>query len=224
MNYIFHNLQARSASADRADYKFPWFTLLVSLLCLPFSLSATGFALGCFDWQLIQSGEYWRLITGHLSHTGAGHLFWDLLAYSLASAYIECRNRSWAVIATVCGILSVDLLLLSPLASVNQYAGLSGMLFAPLCLALTIFGLKHKGLVGWLPLLLCIGKVIWEQFSQTAFLSDSNWPVYTAAHLVGIAGGCLTWVIIAGWGVIKEIALPISQAIKLDQRLSEFKN
>ncbi|MBN1009073.1 rhombosortase [Amphritea pacifica] len=173
------------------SFQLPWITLALLLFCLPLSLSADLFQLGYADRSLILEGQLWRLITGHLCHTSLSHLGWDLLAFVIAAGYLELNSRS-ALLASLCvGVVSIDALLLSPWSAVNSYAGLSGLLFAPLVLCLFIFARKQQALNGWLPMLICLAKLIWEQFSQQALLSQSPWPPYPAAHLAGALGGMI---------------------------------
>lgn len=167
----------------------PVITLGVIFLAVPLSLSAELFQLAYFDQTLISEGQLWRLISGHLSHTSTSHLGWDLLAFALAVGYLERHSRRLLLLSLLGGLITVNGLLLSPWSGVGSYAGLSGILFAPLFLSLLIFARKQPSLNGWLPMLICIGKVIWEQFSGQALLSQSPWPPYPAAHLAGLVGG-----------------------------------
>ena len=169
----------------------PWLTTVIACLATAFSLSDFLFVQGYFNKQLIHSGEIWRLLTGHITHTSLSHLSWDLLAFFVAASYLEYHNRKLLVISLAAGLIAVDLLLLSPWASIQSYAGLSGLLFAPLVPALFIFARKQADYSGWLPLGICLIKLIWELCSQQALFSQSNWPPYPAAHLAGFLGGVL---------------------------------
>ena len=167
----------------------PVITLSIIFLAFPFSLSTELFRLAYFDQRLISEGELWRLVSGHLSHTSTSHLSWDILAFALAAGYLERHSKRLLLLSLLGGLIAVNGLLLSPWSGVGSYAGLSGILFAPLFLSLLIFARKQPSLNGWLPMLICIGKVIWEQFSGQALLSQSPWPPYPAAHLAGLVGG-----------------------------------
>lgn len=167
----------------------PVITLCIGLLSLPFSLSAELFQLGYFDQRLIGEGQLWRLITGQISHTSLSHLGWDILAFTLAAGYLERHSKRLLLLSLLGGLITVNGLLLSPWSGVASYAGLSGVLFAPLFVSLLIFARKQPSLNGWLPMLICMSKLIWEQFSGQALLSQSPWPPYPAAHLVGALAG-----------------------------------
>lgn len=172
-----------------AGSHLPWLTVVMASLAIGFSLSDNLFVQGYFDRQQIYSGQFWRLITGHVTHTSVSHLSWDLLAFCLTAGYLEFHSRKQLIMSLAAGLIAVDLLLLSSWASIEAYAGLSGLLFAPLVPALFIFARKQGGYSGWLPLAVCFMKLIWEQFSQQALFSQSNWPPYPAAHLAGFIGG-----------------------------------
>lgn len=198
MNTLAQYFRSLPAQAGGA-WGLPWISLSIALLSLPLSLSVTGFNFGYFDLQLIQSGQFWRLLSGHLSHTSPSHLLWDLIAFLLATAYLEYHSRSLALLTIIAGVSGVDLLLISDIASINSYAGLSGMLFAPLTVSLILFGINSGSTTGWLPLLICAGKIVWETFSGSALLSDSLWPPYPPAHIAGIAAGLTSLILLQGY-------------------------
>lgn len=178
------------------SFNRPWVTLTVILLSLPFSLEASFFELGYFDQQLIQQGQLWRLLTGHLSHTSLSHLQWDLLAFAVAAGYLEWHSRRLLLATLLTSLILLDTHLLSPAAGIHQYAGLSGLLFAPLLISLVIFARKQSATNGWLPLIICLGKLIWEQFSQQTLLSQNAWPAYPAAHLLGALAGLMVLIMV----------------------------
>ena len=185
-----HNQLTPPATAG-GTLRLPLITLALLLCSLPLSLSADLFQLSYFDRSLIHEGQLWRLITGHLCHTSISHLSWDLLAFAIAAGYLELQSRRVLLAALLAGLTILDMLLLSPWAEVTRYAGLSGLLFAPLVISLFIFARKQPSLNGWLPMLICLGKLIWEQFSQHTLLSQSPWPPYPAAHIAGFLAGVL---------------------------------
>lgn len=187
--YKLLNGQQNPPASAGGFISMPVITFSIILLALPFSLTPELFRLGYFNQTLIGEGQLWRLISGHLSHTSPSHLGWDLLAFALAAGYLERHSKQLLFLSLLGGLITVNGLLLSPWSGVASYAGLSGILFAPLFISLLIFARKQPSLNGWLPMLICMGKVIWEQFSGQALLSQSPWPPYPAAHLAGILAG-----------------------------------
>lgn len=166
-----------------------WLTLLTTLLALALSATDIAFSNSYFDRNLIGEGQIWRLLSGHFTHTSISHLSWDLIAFLFAMGYIERISRPAACLSLIGGLFAVNALLLSPLAEFERYAGLSGVLFTPLAIAMIHLGVKQNTLEGWLPALFCLVKITTEQYTGTALLSDSQWPPYTAAHIAGSLGG-----------------------------------
>jgi len=170
----------------------PWVTMAVTLCSVLLSLSPGALMAFCFDSVSIGQGEWWRLITGHLVHSSLDHLWWDELVFFCVGCYLEVRSLKLLVMALLSGLVAVNGLLLSPWSSLMYYCGLSGLLFAPLTLALWGHWQCKKGLFAILPMLVCIVKVVWECSQQSTLLVTSGWPAYPQAHLAGIVGGVLT--------------------------------
>lgn len=173
------------------SYRIPWFSASISLLAIVMTLSPNGLMLLCFDRLAIARGEWWRLITGHLIHSSYDHLLWDVLAFFCVAVYIELKSLKLLWVALLSGCVSVDALLLSPWSGLSFYCGLSGLLFAPLCVALWLNWQKATGIYATAPVLICVGKVVWELSQPSAFLVTSGWPAYPMAHVAGIIGGVL---------------------------------
>ena len=207
MNYR-HNRLTPPATAG-GILRLPLITLTLLLCSPPLSLSADLFQLSYFDRSLIHQGQLWRLVTGHLCHTSISHLGWDLLAFAVAAGYLELHSRRVLQASLLAGLIILDMLLLSPWSEVTRYAGLSGLLFAPLVISLFIFARKQPSLNGWLPMLICLSKLIWEQFSQQALLSLSPWPPYPAAHIAGFLAGVLVLIL---------LTIKLKQQQKLNQK------
>ncbi|MBY4677419.1 rhombosortase [Marinobacterium arenosum] len=151
----------------------------------------------CFDYDAVIQGQWWRLISGHLVHSSASHLCWDLLAFSLAAGYLERRSRTLLCACLLVGLLSVDLLLLSDLSPLARYCGLSGLLYAPLTVALFLHGRRQHGPLGWLPLLMVAGKTALELIDNSTLIVAGGWPGYPTAHLAGGLGGMLSLLLMA---------------------------
>lgn len=155
----------------------------------------------CFDALAIEQGEWWRLITGHLVHSSPDHLLWDALAFFCVATYVEAKSPKLLLISLLAGFVAVNVLLLSPWSSLLYYCGLSGVLFAPLTLALWLHWQRSTGFLAAAPIIICTGKVIWELSQQATLLVASSWPAYPEAHLAGIVGGLLACFV--GYRVMK---------------------
>jgi len=181
----------RAAGLIVLGVRVPWFTLVITLCAVLLSLATDTLMMFCFDRVAIEHGEWWRLITGHLVHSSFDHLWWDVLAFFCVGWYLEVKSLKLLLIALLSGFVMVNGLLLSAWSPLLYYCGLSGLLFAPLTLALWLHWQRNKGLFGVIPLLICLGKVIWECSQQSTLLVSSGWPAYPQSHLAGIVGGLL---------------------------------
>lgn len=94
-----------------------------------------------YDRLAIGGGEWWRLLTGHFVHLGAGHLWLDTLGLALLLLFFRdvFSPRDWFV-ATLAGALVVGLALWWREPQLWRYVGISGvlhtLLFAGLLLSL----------------------------------------------------------------------------------------
>lgn len=183
----------------------PWNSLLIGLLSLLLSTCADVESFYFDDMAIKVDGEWWRLFSGQLVHSSRSHLFWDLLAFVGFAGYVEHFNRRLMQAVTISGLLFVNLLLLSPLSSFNYYCGLSGVLFAPLFIAVILYGNSHRGITAWIPAIACIAKLAWDLSQQTMFLVNSAWAAYPMAHLAGLVGGVL------GWALYRIFSIELSQ-------------
>lgn len=174
---------------------WPWVTVAVSALALALSLTALfddRLLLLCFDRNaIVNQGQWWRLLTGHLVHSSGSHLGWDLLAFALFAGLAESYNRTAMLVSIGLALLLLNALLLSPLG-LEQYSGLSGILCAPAVLALYAHFRRQPDLLHLLPALVAVAKLLLEASSQDPLLSQPDWPLYQPAHWVGVVAGGIT--------------------------------
>ena len=145
-----------------------------------------------FDRQRIESGEWWRLLSGQIVHYGVYHLLMNVAALALCG-FVLLRHLSLAAYATlllVCAVgVGLGLYFLS--LELEFYAGLSGVLHG-LILAGLLIGLRATPLFNVAALLLVIGKLFQEQaadFDTSHALLPV--PVAVDAHVYGAAAGFL---------------------------------
>lgn len=149
----------------------------------------------------IARGEAWRLVTGHFTHADLGHLFWNGLGLAVLGAMIERRSASLLWISLGTGLVSVNVLLLSPFSQVEYYCGLSGVLNT---LLVVVLWLEWRSSRSWLvaaTALACLLKVVIEISLGTSVLTNISWPPYAWSHAAGLVGG-LT--ILRGWSQIEQ--------------------
>jgi rhomboid family GlyGly-CTERM serine protease len=167
---------------------------ILALLAICVALAAGGDEareLGRYDRQAIGSGEYWRLVTGHLVHLGFGHLWPNLAALAVISLLFEdvFRNADWWRVSAVSAVaIDVGLYLLDP--GVAWYVGLSGVLHGMVAAGALALLARRQALGA----VLAIGlgsKLAFEQIvGPIPFTAESvGGPVVVAAHLYGAVGG-----------------------------------
>lgn len=160
----------------------------------------------------IRLGEVWRVLTGHLVHTGPVHLLMNLGALVLLAILapaVFAPATGPLRIAVVALVTSSGLLLFDP--GLDWYRGLSGVLHGIamlVALALlsgralpgrtlpgrTLSGQAGSGqtLAGTALLAGIIGKLLWEQYGGgTGSAALTGVPVIVDAHLWGAVGGLL---------------------------------
>jgi len=147
--------------------------------------------------QLIEQGEYWRLITGHFLHTNGYHLLLNLAALSLLWAlhgqFYTIQNYALLFFSSAL-ICSAGLYFLSP--EIRQYVGLSGVLHGIFIFG-AIMDIKHHDKTGYLLFAGVWLKIAHEQIygasEDVSTLIDAS--VAIDAHLWGGVGGLIFSVI-----------------------------
>ncbi|WP_432653812.1 rhombosortase [Shewanella jiangmenensis] len=151
---------------------------------------------GALNWQRLQidSGEYWRLLTGNLLHTNHWHLLMNLAGFWVILSLHHFHYRAAVLVALLvllCVGEGIGLYLFH--SELRAYVGLSGILHG-----LFAFGAVmdiNRGLKsGWLLLAGLAAKVGYEQwFGASADVSAMiGARVATESHLVGaIVGAAL---------------------------------
>lgn len=135
----------------------------------------------------IQQGQWWRLWTGHLVHTGASHGLANLAALGMLTVIswrLGWLQRSGLGLLLIAPLLS--LVLLSCLPSLAWYAGLSGLLHAWAGLLLTGLNNRLKA-VGLMAL---AAKLLAEHYAATP-TGVSGFAIVSEAHGLGALLGLL---------------------------------
>ena len=156
----------------------------------------------------IAGGQWYRLITGHLTHFGVSHLVWDvavLLGLGVVCGLREPRKTCWAIAASML-LIPLTLLWLQP--DLMIYRGLSGIDSALFGLLLVLLAKQQKkGFAGVLLLALAafIAKLGYEIATGHALFVDSQAAGFSPvplAHLVGLLCG-------VGVSILPRIELPL---------------
>lgn len=183
---------------NRIRCSIPWVTLALAgvalgLALLPSQWVADPLAQFCFDHQaIVQQGQWWRLLSGHLVHSDRTHLQWDLLGFVFFAGWLELKQRRLLLASLASCLILLNLLLLSPWG-LDRYSGLSGLLYAPATIVLWQHFRQQPDLISALPLLSGAAKLLSETLQQQALLADQGWPLYVPAHWCGVLAAILVW-------------------------------
>ncbi|MCU7851218.1 MAG: rhombosortase [Candidatus Thiodiazotropha sp. (ex Monitilora ramsayi)] len=149
-----------------------------------------------YELSAIQTGEWWRLVTGHLVHLGWEHTVMNLAGLWLIwhlflNSEISLKSCVYWLPVLALGT-SAGLLLWSP--EVDWYRGLSGVLHGVL-VYLLLQQVRRQPRWSILGLLLIAGKLTWEQLTGPLPGSESwvDGRVIVDAHLYGGISGVLSW-------------------------------
>jgi rhomboid family GlyGly-CTERM serine protease len=126
----------------------------------------------------IEAGHWWRLLTGHLVHLGAGHLLLDLTGLVLLLLFFRdvFAPRDWLLAGLLgAALVSAGLWFLDP--GVRGYVGISGVLHTWLFAGL-LLSLRHTPLINGIVL----AAMIWRLWTEQQ-------PDYDAAYMQSFIGG-----------------------------------
>jgi len=151
------------------------------------------------DFNSVASGQWWRLLSGHLTHYDGQHLFWDLLMFVVLGAICERQNRKrFGVILLIMATI-VSLTVMYTCADISEYRGLSGIdtgLFAWLTigqLRTSLAGRDRYFATFWaITGLLLVGKLGFEMMTgDVLFVQTDGFKPMLESHLAGAAMGTL---------------------------------
>lgn len=182
-----------SLSAKKtADYALP---ALLALLCLVIAAGGDTLQLPLrYDRDGILNGQWWRIVTCHLTHLGWSHLWLNLAGLALVFVFFGplLSARHWLAVTVFCAAATgASLLVFNP--DVKWYVGLSGVLHG-LFIAGGIADLAARRKEALIFLALLTVKLGWEQTMGPMPGSESaaGGPVLVDAHLYGAVAG-LVW-------------------------------
>jgi len=107
--------------------RLPYCTLALSVLTLAIHVFPSLGNLLQFDRSAVAHGQVWRFFTAHLTHFGAEHLCWDLLAFVVLGAITEWISRSGFLmtLGVSAAVITIGVWLAQP--QFTTYRGLSGI-------------------------------------------------------------------------------------------------
>lgn len=145
------------------------------------------------QWQrhLIETGQWWRLLTGNFIHLGWPHLLMDLVGLALIWLLVGEALKPWQWVgALLVSSLGVGLGLYFFAPSISWYLGLSGALHG-LYVAGAAARCRTHPIESIILILLIIAKLAWEALLGPLPGSDylSGGQVVTQGHLFGALAG-----------------------------------
>ncbi len=187
----------------------PWITiglsaLMLSLLMLPPDLQSALYLKS--DELTAVSLVCW--VSGHFIHADVQHLIWNLIAFGVLGGILERRSKATLLASLAVGIVAVDLLLLSPLGTVQYYCGLSGVINTLLGVALWVLWKESQNRMIVIVAMANMLKITLEVIIGVSLLTDISWPPYPLSHLAGFLASPLVFLLIAKQAkVIKQVRL-----------------
>ena len=172
--------------------------LFVFVTC--FSLQSAGLASTFqFDRTLIDQGQYWLLLTGHLVHLNWTHWALNMAGLAIVAVFFSLYGSilDWLFVLLFSAfVIGLGLYWFHP--ELGWYVGLSGVLHG-----LFIYGaireMRFYPVSGYILLLLLTGKLFWEYMNGALPGSEqmTGGRVLVEAHLYGAVAGLvavfLTW-------------------------------
>lgn len=170
-------------------------SLWLVIFVLSLSLQAGGHVSSWrYDQQLISSGDYWLLLSGHLVHLNWAHWGLNMAGLAIVALFFSPHGNvvqwlSVSIISAFC--VGLGLYWLNP--EVTHYVGLSGVLHG-----LFIYGAIRETRIypasGYALLALLVGKLIWELMNGPLPGSEelTSGRVITDAHFYGALGGLVS--------------------------------
>lgn len=141
--------------------------------------------------EILESSQWWRILTGNFVHLGYPHLLLNLAGLIMITLLLghALTARQWAITGTISMLgVGIGLLLFDP--HLNWYVGLSGALYG-LLLGGAIAEFRNHKPIACLIGAYTIGKVVWEQIYGAVESSEAitGGNVIVNAHLYGMLAG-----------------------------------
>ncbi|MGH7955788.1 MAG: rhombosortase [Opitutaceae bacterium] len=146
-----------------------------------------------FERTALAAGEWWRLVTGHLTHFDTNHLAWDVGALIVLGTICESASRVRTALALGVASLTISATVWMFQPQFETYRGLSGLdsaLFGLFASTLIQQWRRESVIVGAVALLGVLAKSVFEiTTGTTAFASGVGYAPVPLAHLVGMLSG-----------------------------------
>jgi rhomboid family GlyGly-CTERM serine protease len=143
----------------------------------------------------LESGEAWRLVSGHFVHLDLEHALLNAAGAVLVAALFArlFTALQWALVVAA-GIAAIDLGLWIVNVELRWYVGASGVLHAAMAAGI-VRRMIERDRVAWVLGLIGVAKLLYEHFAGAMPFTASGALVVTDAHLYGAVAGmaCGPW-------------------------------
>ncbi|WP_442507477.1 rhombosortase [Novipirellula sp. SH528] len=158
------------------------------------------------DFASVTSGQWWRLLTGHLTHFGGGHLFWDVLMFVVLGAACERQHPKLFAVSLIVMALGISATIMLACQDVSGYRGLSGIdtgLFVWFIADQIRQSLANRDRMFasvWTATgMLLVGKLVYEfTTGEILFVNAEGFKPLVESHLAGATFGAM----FAGLGIM----------------------
>lgn len=184
------------SSLSHGGSKLPWVSFALAAICLAFfALLGDKPEALIYDRELIENGEFWRLVTGHFVHLDHQHLLMNVGALiALGFLYETSPHGGARRLILGCFVLSGSLissvLFLGDLKT-QFYCGLSAILNALYLVTMIAMWRETRSRIWLVGLGLLFAKTGYEALFGSVFSSSLEWPPHIGAHLTGLLSGTL---------------------------------
>gem|GEM_PF-4607753 len=161
------------ATNNASNMKAWILSLGIGLSCTVFQVTGLQPALRYGRAEILESGQWWRVLTGNLVHLGYPHLLLNLAGLIMITLLLAhaLSVRQWAFTGLISMLgVSFGLLIFDP--HLIWYVGLSGALYG-LLLGGAIAEFRNHKLIACLIGSYTIGKVVWEQIHGAVESSET---------------------------------------------------
>ncbi len=148
-----------------------------------------------FDRGLVEQGDVWLLLTGHIVHLNWSHWLLNMAGLAIVAFFFSphASFKQWfsVVVVSVC-VIAVGIWWW--LIDIQSYVGLSGVLHG-LFLYGALREIRFYPISGYVLFAVLIAKLAWEFFNGALPGSEdmAGGRVLTEAHLLGAIGGIMVW-------------------------------
>lgn len=168
---------------------WPWRTLVTATLAaLLFLAAGPASDLLVYRHDTLATGQWWRLLSGHLVHADTSHLAWNVGALAVLGFLYEgvLGHRFWACLFT--GAVFVDVWLLT-WSGLPAYCGLSGVLNTLLVVGLACDWVRLRSRLALLVGAGALIKIMMEMAAGTSLFTSITWSPAPGSHMAGFAAG-----------------------------------